>query len=95
MDRFIIFVHSLVINVKHFNYYSTPFQGADCLVCSKLHVMNIIELHDNPKISRSMLLIAAKNNPDAVLRLAKYLRLYFTTDSIKKIAKFIDCYINE
>jgi hypothetical protein len=49
----------------------------------------MIDLHDNPRLSKSTLLQAAKRNPDSIVRLSKYLRLYTTAESVDQLARLI------
>lgn len=46
------------------------------------------DLHDNPNLSKKVLIRIGKNNPAALLRLCKYLRISFSSDSIEEIARF-------
>ena len=49
-----------------------------------------MELLDSGRISKSSLLRAAKKNPDSIMRLAKYLRLYTTAYSADQTARLLN-----
>lgn len=53
----------------------------------------MFDLHDNPKLGKKILLQVADQNPAALVRLARYLRLSFSTDNMEDIAKFISKFV--
>jgi hypothetical protein len=55
----------------------------------------MLDLSDQVKIRKSELLKVAKTNPDAIWRLAKYLRLKTEGYSVRQAARLINWLLNK